>query len=366
MFRNYYFDIKDPSNNHSFEIHNVDLAIVNGIRRIVLTDIYIPGVIGETIENEETTVNIITNTGALHNEIITHRIGLIPICLSETEIETYEDASIKLELNVKNEGNKIENITTKQIKATRNNKQITEKELSTIFPANKVSKDHILITRLRTGEHLHFKADVVKRSGRHNASFSPVSLCNFAYIQDPKEASKYDNILDKERSYYKNKYGDPIAFKFDIEYININIGPKYLVTKALDIMIDKLNKLRKEIINIEQSTNVKIQQFQDIENTYEFMIDNEDDTLGNLIQSYIHNKYIRENIKLNDTISCLYVGYICPHPLKALLIIRITLDEETDKKSFISFLEANCKILAEDLSKIKTEWNKFSIDNKMI
>lgn len=365
MFRNYSFDPKDPSNNHSFEIHNMDLAYVNGMRRVILTDIPITGVIGETIETEEPTVNILVNTGALHNEIIIHRIGLIPICLTEDEIENYEDASIKLELNVKNEGNKIENVTTKHITATRNNTPITEKELATIFPANKVSKDHILITRLRTGEHLHFKADVVKRTGRHNASFNPVSLCNFSYMEDPAEASKKQGVLDKQRAYFKNKYGDPIAFKFDIEHINKNVGPKYLIPKSIDIIIGKLNNLRNELVNLDNSSTVKIQQFQDIENTFEFMIDNEDDTLGNIIQSFIHNRYIRENNKFNSTIACLYIGYICPHPLKALMVLRITLDEETNKSMFISFLEANCKSIVEDLTKIKAEWNKFALDNKV-
>ena len=180
MFKNYSYDSKDPSNNQTFEIHNVDLAFVNGIRRTILTDIHIVGVIGETMTSgEEPTMNILENTGALHNEIIMHRIGLIPVCLTEEEIENYEDGSIKLELNIKNEGSKIENITTKHIKGTRNDIPITDKELATIFPPNKVSKENILITRLRTSEHLSLKTDVVKRCARDNASFNPVSLCNF-------------------------------------------------------------------------------------------------------------------------------------------------------------------------------------------
>jgi DNA-directed RNA polymerase subunit L len=363
MFRNYSHDPKDPSNCHTFEIHNIDLAIVNGIRRIILTDVHIPGVIGETIGTDEPTVNIIENTGALHNEIITHRIGLIPICLSENEIEFY-DNSIRLELNIKNEGNKTENVTTKDITIYRNNEKLSDKESIKIFPANKISKDHILITRLRTGEHLHFTADVVKRCGRDNASFNPVSLCNFSYIQDPVEADKQLSILDKERAYFKNKYGDPIAFKFDIEHINPNIAAKYLVNKALEIMIAKLNTLRENMID--NSEHVEIRQFQDIENTYEFYVNNEDDTLGNLIQSYIHNKYIRESNKFNETISCLYVGYVCPHPLKALMVLRITLDDETNKATFVSFLEYNCKLIIDELNKIKLEWNKFIIDNGVI
>ena len=364
MFENYTFDIKDPTNKHSFEINNIDLAIVNGLRRTILTDIPIPGVIGEKLDKDEPTVNIIINTGALHNEFIIHRIGLIPICLTEEEIEIYEDNSLKIELNVNNDGNKTLNVKTSDIKATMNDEELSEKKLKELFPPNKVSNDTILITRLRPGEHLHFKANVVKRTARDNASFNPVSLSNFTFIEDPSEASKYDNILDKERCYYKNKYGDPNKFRFDIEYININVGPKYLIPKSLDIMIEKLNNIRQELVNLDASTKIKLQQFQDIEGCYEFIIENEDDTIGNVIQSFLHNKYIREKNKFNDT-TCVYAGYICPHPLKQLMIVRITLEDVTEEKTVISFFEANCKDIIDTLSNIKINWNKFSIENNI-
>ena len=362
-FQNYSYD--ELSKCHTFNINNIDLAIINGIRRVILTDIPIPGIIGEKLENDDPSVDIVINNGALHNEIIIHRIGLIPICLKEDEIDNYEDNSIHIELNVKNATNKTMDVSTNDIIATRNNINISKEELKDIFPANKISKDHILITRLRTGEQLHFKAKVVKRKGRDNASFNPVSLSNFSYIQDPKEADKKHNILDKERAYYKNKYGDPTRFKFDIESINHNIGPKYLVSKSLDIIINKLESLKKEL-GSETSAKVKIQQFQDIKGTFEFIIEDEDDTLGNIIQSYIHNHYIRENNKYKDKISCTFIGYICPHPLKSLMIIRISLEDVSDQNShkvFADFLEANCSVIAEDLTNIRNEWTKFAIDN---
>ena len=373
-FQNYNYD--EPSGCASFEINNIDLAIINGIRRVILTDIPIPGIIGEKLENDDPSVDILINNGALHNEIIIHRIGLIPICLKEEEIDDYKDNSIHIELNVKNTTNKTLDVRTSDITATRetetrNTANISKEELATIFPANKISGDHILITRLRTGEHLHFKAKVVKRTGRDNASFNPVSLSNFSYIQDPKEADKKTNILDKERSYYKNKYGDAVRFKFDIESINHNIGPKYLVSKSLDIIIGKLELLRRELNNEQAAaattapTKVKIQQFQDIAGTYEFIIEDEDDTLGNIIQSYIHNHFIRENNKYKDKIACTYIGYICPHPLKSLMILRISLESVSgaDAKIFSAFLDDNCAIIAEELSKIKNDWAKFAIDN---
>ena len=364
MFYNYKFDSIDPSNNHSFDIHNIDLAIVNGMRRIIMTDVPNLGAIGEKLDKDEPTVNVIENTGSLHDEFIIHRIGLIPICMTTDEIENYEDNSLVIELNVKNTTSKSVDVRTSDFKAKLNDIELTEKKLKELFPPNKVSKHNILITRLRPGEHLHLKANIVKKTGRDNASFNPVSLSNFSYIQDPKEAKKYDSILDKERAYYMNEYGDPTKFKFDIEHININMGPRYLIPKSLDIIISKLNNLMSELININNSVIIKIQQFQDIAETYEFIIDNEDDTLGNIIQSYVHNNYVRNKKNVNN-MTCKYIGYICPHPLKSTMIIRITLTDITDKNMFIIFLEKICKEIINEIVDIKTKWNKFSIDNNV-
>lgn len=360
MFRNYSYDLKDPSDKHSFEIHDVDIAVINGIRRVILTDIPVPGIIG----NETSSVEIIKNNGPLHNEIISHRIGLLPICMTEDEIETFEDGTLQLELNVINEGNTMLNVTTADIKAKLNGKDLTKKDLATMFPANQVTKSHILITRLRTNEQLHFKANVVKQTARYNSAFSTVSLANFFYMQDPDLAAKKENVLDKERSYYTNKYGEANVIQFEIEPINKLIGPKYLVNKALEIIISKLNNLVLNITSEDIGGNgVSIKQFEDLSNTYEFSIQNEDDTLGNIVQSHIHTQYVREEKSALEGIHCSYVGYICPHPLKNELIIRITLDDQTNPTVFIRFLEINCRAIIDELSNMKKEWNSF-ITNK--
>lgn len=354
MFKNYVHDPKDPSGVYSFEIHDIDLAIVNGIRRTILTDIPIFGMCSD---EDNSTIDIIKNNGPLHNEIIIHRIGLIPISLKEDELESYEDDYIEIELNVENKANNMINITTKDIKGKKNEVELTPKELSQYFPENDITKSHILITRLRTGEHLHFKARFVKKTSRHNASFSPVSLCNFYFMQDPKIAKLKDNILDKERSFYTNSFGEPNMFKFEIEPINKHVGPKYLINKSIEIIIEKINNLILNII----SEDINIEMFNTISgnlNTYEFTIDNEDDTLGNIIQSYIHDKYVRKKSGKGGEV-CSYIGYICPHPLKTELLIRITLENETNKVAFVKFLETNCRKIIEELDSLKSEWNKF-------
>ena len=345
MLSNYNYD--KLSDKHSFVLNDVDLGIINSIRRIILSEIPVIGFYGE----DEPTIKIPINTGPLHNEFMIHRIGLIPLHISEEITENYEDGEYEFELNIENKSNQIINITTANFTGTYKEKKLTKEELNAIFPANKITKSHILITRLRPSEHLHLKASAIKRTGKLNASFSPVSLSNFYFIEDITEVK--EGVLERHRNYVKNKYGDPIKVEFQIEPIN-GLSYKYLFRKAIDIIIDKLEILIEKLVNKE----IPIEPVQSCKNSFNFQIDNEDDTLGNLIQSLMHNKYIRDNNKFKDY-DCSYVGYICPHPLISQLIIRFSLSTDDISIYEIFFIE-NCKEIIKIMEKIKLDWLAFA------
>ena len=348
MFKNYNYD--KYSQKHSFDIENLDLSVINGIRRIILTEIPVVGFYGE----EETSIEMITNTGPLHNEFMKHRIGLIPINVDEDITDNYEDDDYKFELNVNNTGSTTINITTANINGSYKNKDLSITELKELFPTNPITKENILITRLRPNEELHFNATAIKRTAKLNASFSSVSLANFYFIENDIESSKKYNILDKHRSFHKNEYGDPTLIKFEIESVN-KLSYKYLFSKSIEILINKLEKLIDDINNNE----IMIEPVPNNPFSVNFHINNEDDTLGNVIQSILHNKYIRSTNKFKD-IECTYIGYICPHPLKQLMIIRITLENQTNEDIFKDFLIENSNEIIKYLKQINAEWQKFN------
>lgn len=345
MFSSYNYN--DKANQHSFQINKVDLAIINSIRRAILNEIPVVGFYGEN----HPTIEIPINTGPLHNEFMIHRVGLIPLHISEEITENYEDNDYKFEFNIENKGNETINITTADFKGTYKEKELTKQELAKIFPMNKISKSHILITRLRPNEHLHVIANAIKATGRLNAAFSPVSLSNFYFIEDPSK--KADNILDTQRGYFKNEYGEPTMINFQIEPIN-GLSYKYLFNKAIEIIIDKLENL----INNLTEDKIPIEAVASCENSFNFQIDDEDDTLGNIIQSLLHNKYVRDN-KTYKTYHCEYVGYICPHPLINRLLVRFSLTTN-DTKIYKEFFIDNCKEIIKIMESIKNEWLKFA------
>lgn len=353
MFRNYQFDPKDPAKRHTFEIHGMDLSIVNGIRRVVLTDIPVVGFLGE----DHPSIDIEINTGRLHNELLSHRFGLIPIHLPEVDTDAYMDEEITVQMHVKNNTDSMMNVTTQHIDVYRNDKLLADRDARALFPVDPITKHPILITRLHPGEELKLKATAIKETARLHAGFCAVCLCTFHYMLDPVAADKTTNVLDRERAYLRNEYGDPMAIQFDIETINA-LTPRYLVHKALEIMYEKLSTLSQEIM-MDTSDLVTHGFIRDKGFTY--VIKNEDDTLGNLLQSFLHTHYVRGKANTPSGHHVAWAGYYCPHPLDSTVELSITLDENiSEAKAYQDLMQDVCQNLMTKIKDIQLEWLRFT------
>ena len=329
MLSNFSYDKK--LNRISVETADIDLSILNGIRRILLMDIPILGFIGNGIDS---TVNIIENTTVLNNEIITNRIALIPLDVSEKYNDNYilEDNKLEIELNVSC-AETIKIITTQDLIVT-----IDEQKVPNFF-----KKPYITITKLRKNESLHLKAEAVKETGRKNASFNIVSGST-VYNKPKVPFTNTKSIIEQERDYNEGEY--VLAF----EIINNTISHKYMLLKAIDILINKLSIL------IDKST---IDQFENNEETYDFSIPDENDTVGNIIQSYIFDNYVISKKKTVENCICTYIGYIVKHPLDKVLTIRMTLKDAKSKEEYINFLGIICnEIIENKLQLIKEQVQK--------
>lgn len=353
MFRNYQFNPADPAKRHVFEIHGADVSIINGIRRVVLTDIPTIGFMGE----EDSSIDIAVNTGRLHNELITHRLGLIPIHLSEEETEAYQDDEITIQIHAVNKTDTMMDVTTHDIEATRNDVVMSVKERNRLFPVDPVSKAPILITRLHPHEELKLNGKAVKSTARVHAGFSPVCLCTFHYLLDPVESMKATNVLDKERAYLKNEFGDPMAVQFELETVNA-LTPRYLVHTALGILHDKISSFAQEIM-LESSDVVTHGFIRD--KGYTFVAKNEDDTLGNLLQSYLHVHFVREGKHSPNGSKVLWAGYYCPHPLDATMELSITMENNvSDARPFLDLMQEVCQNLMTKIKDMQLEWLRFA------
>lgn len=342
-FKKAFYNENKATGRYEFHIENIDIAIINSIRRVILADIPVIGFLGEG----KPSIEIAKNTGPLHNEIMYHRIGVIPLHFTQEELEEFVENEYVFNCSVKNNSVAMLNVTTKDITGTRNLKPLTSKELLRIFPPNPITKDFIIITRLRQGEELTFTATAVKLTAKDHASFSPVSMCAFFYKNDH---SKLTNILEKERDYHKNEYGDPTDVHFMME-TETSLSPKYIFMKAIEILIEKVLNITKTMTIVKNDT---------MKNTYDVCIANEDDTLGNVFQSIIYSEFIRNTYAtVINKYKMTYVGYYAPHPLEKKIVIRITLDQECDSEEFKTVMNNCCKIVENQLHTVRDAWTRF-------
>ena len=353
MFRNLEYIPKDPAHRFRFETYDIDLSILNAFRRIILTNIPVIGFDGE----DNPSLEVLVNTGPLHNEYILQRFGCIPIHFNETDIDTFNSDDYIFELNVKNDDSTMLNVTTHDFTIIKKDTPLSHKEVTKLFPVDSISNEPILITRLRQGEHLHIKGKAVKKTAYEHGGLTP-ALATFKFMQDPGIAIESLGILDRERAFIKNEYGDPISVIFEIESFS-SLSPKYLILKSIEILMNKLHMVTQEIYNPE-SDKVKFSLKEDTPNTGQFIFNNENDTLGNLLQSLMHNHYIRNKKPTSNGYTLDYVGYYCPHPLEETMVLQITFNNEDEGSikdtDYSDVLKEHCNRILSYLQEIQNAW----------
>jgi len=349
--------------NVKFEITNINISTINAIRRTIISQTKTFGF--RTEPYEKNTVNIITNDTALNNQIICHRIGMIPIHISSDDfkIDDYEFI-----IDVSNSSNFPRTITSKDFKIVQisTNKNLSEKEVEKIFPKDPITGDYITITKLKPsyniinykldsykdelintkGKSFHFnvKAKAVLSQGEENSRFSPVTSISYTYKVDEEKAkiaekeyikseiaemkannltprtekqlSRYFETTLKERSFYENDEGEPTHFVFNLETVGV-IPPLVIFHRGVQSLLDKVKNF---LINVKSYNDniIKVSPSPNIPDGFQVTVLNENDTLGNLIQEAFFNKFCDSEEPELD-----YIGYKRTHPLEEKIIINM-------------------------------------------
>lgn len=380
-------DIQKIDNKISFIVEDIDVSILNSIRRTILSDIPNVAFDFEPYEFDNKKVDIITNTCSLHNEIILQRLSMIPLKFTENEIYDFDPLKYKFKLSKTNNTNKMLNVTTGDIQIfDENDKKYPDSFIRKIFPKNKISDDFILLTKLKPNNYDKDKGDSIeinmiasKKTAKDYAGFGYVSQCVYHNIVDKDKAKqalkelkeknknlnskeledleKDFNTLDKFRHFKTNKYDEPNSFQFHIES-EARVSPEYLFFKSIEIIKGRLQRLLENIID----NKITINKIKHTENLYEFIIENEGHTIGNLIQSILYNIHIRENEKKDIN----FIGYKCPHPLENTLIINIRFTNNINSTEVNAIFRKGITDIQDILDNINKKWiDKSKVDKNI-
>lgn len=175
----------------NFDLINVDTSIANALRRIMIAEV--PSVAAEN-------VYIFNNTSVIHDEVLAHRIGLVPLKVNpdllqpvditlDEEERFNDDNTIVLTLDVScsrntqlEKGNndpenlyRSSNVYAKDLKFLPQGKQLDVFKDSPVVAAD----PDILLAKLRPNQEISLRAHCVLGIGADHAKFSPVSTASY-------------------------------------------------------------------------------------------------------------------------------------------------------------------------------------------
>ena len=364
-----------------FTLSGIDRCFANALRRTILTDI--PTVV---IRTEDTAVNqcfIKKNTSRLHNEIIQQRISCIPIHIFEQDFAEKHSLEIDVENNTDDQN--IRMVTTKDIKIKNieNNTYLSNEETKKIFPPNEITGHYIDIVRLRPkmgtaipGEQLALTAKFSIATAKINSMFNAVSICSYGNTIDKEKAEeawdkvhaklKSDEKDEKEIDHVKSDFWNldaqrhfiPNSFDFVVQSVGVykNID---IVHKACSILCSKMDSfvtlLEENSIPILPSNDVKKHGYDSIiestvANSYDVILENEDDTLGNILSTIMYRTYFVGKEK--ELTFCSFKKF---HPHDTYGVLRIAYEKQPDRNIIVIHL----KTVLKESKKVMEEIRRF-------
>ena len=156
-----------------FIVENVDTAFMNSMRRIMLAEV-------PSMAIDE--VVVIENSSVLHDEILAHRLGLIPL---KTDLDSYnlpEECMCKSELGC----NLCRVSLTLDVEAGDNVKTIYSSDLVSENPDVRPVSDKIPIAKLAPAQKIRLEAYARLGKGENHAKWQPVSVAAFKHFPKVK------------------------------------------------------------------------------------------------------------------------------------------------------------------------------------
>jgi DNA-directed RNA polymerase subunit D len=160
-----------------FIVNGVNVPFVNALRRIMLTEV-------PTMAIDE--IVILENSSILNDEILAHRIGLIPI---KTDLDSYnlpENCKCESEFGC----NLCRANLTLETKDTDKISTIYSGEMKPENPDIIPVSDKIPLVKLAPDQKVKFEAYARLGKGRKHAKWQPVSMCTYTHLPEVKIDAK--------------------------------------------------------------------------------------------------------------------------------------------------------------------------------
>lgn len=335
-----------------FNLINTNTTIANTLRRCILMDTRSVSFRADLTNASDPGVVIRKNTSVIFNEMLAHRMTLLPlgiVNIDSVNLENYECV-----LQVKNEvsgpitAGAIRNVTASDFVVREKKPDGSVIELpaaasTTMFPVNPLTRESSLLLTLRPqwnpaqpAEEIDLTAYPVVGRGRDFMGFCPVSQCSFQNTLDPDPVRQeaffkewvqtYKKTADpgaltpeqreafhgewstmaKQRCFKVGADGQPNEFTFTVESVGIR-PPNDIIAEGIQAAIDLVTPYTSE-----EDQPTSAQPVDGRIDGVNLVFEGQDHTLGNLLQTIISELYLDKGAAESPIT---FVGYKVRHPL---------------------------------------------------
>jgi DNA-directed RNA polymerase subunit D len=373
----------------TFTLTPIHVAYANTLRRLIMTGVESAAFRADMKDGTTTDVNVEQNDTPMTNEMLAHRIGLLPIHVPvDTDLKT-----LTFSIDVKADKDTYKDVTCEDFVIMREReggKEPVQMDTDDFFPKHPLTKQTCLIATLAPGSgRIKFTAKASMGTGRENARFQPTSQCSYVYTRDDDEATvdahftewlekaKKQSVADLEggdekakaklaafrreyetmeiaKVYLKDAKGEPYSYDFTIE----TVGPlkvSYIMRRACDVgeaMMSKYTSIENGVLPDDNKLRVIPSRSRVL--GFDFVMKEQDHTFGNMIQTYLEQNHIYEaDQKPGGPVKITYAGYEVPHPLRDELVVRI--GSSSKEEALLAFAQA-CTGCMKIFSDIRVAW----------
>lgn len=362
----------------TFTVSPTDVSYANALRRSIITDVETVGFRSDILEDGSTThVKVEKNNTPMTNEMLADRIGLLPIFVDPKQNPEFwnpEKPRYIFQLDSKSEKETLTDVFASDFVVFENvegadepvklpsNKEFfhSDPSMLRLYPTLNLTP---LIATLKgvqanqVPQEVSIVALATVGKGRDHVRFSPVSQCSYKYtIDDNKDKQKAVfenwlrmtkkvnpgdvkdekeqmllrefNTMEVERCFLKDKNDEPYSFDFTIESRG-QLDARMVVTRGLEALIEKFKKYS-TLEKGDLPENIAIEPADWTGIGYDFIIQGEDHTLGDPIQTWMDANLVVDEQGKNGKIS--FAGKKIPHPLRDEMVFRIGFPPGADKE----------------------------------